>query len=311
MEQVHCLCLYLTCFILQKHRVRRYHRTEFAREVQVYLDSETIAHGMTRDLSTESVSVFLSLKGVRGYFKAECELDHLDKSLSFLKAKLIDETVMLVVNDDHLNEPLSFKVLRLEISWQKGYDIFLAGKFVNLNDFQLKELEQACPQVIERQVAEERYLSTTLPVFKKRIEAEGADLILMDYTSTYDNVRSARDYITNLSDRHDFNDEEVYQIKLMVDELLMNAFLYGSTEPDRNRTKVRIWMGASGLLVEVVDHAGHPFNDYPYHMRRDVRAGPVGGLALIEAYSDDWQVDIHKGTLTRVTFFKTRNTASQ
>jgi len=32
----------------------------------------------------------------------------------------------------------------------------------------------------------------------------------------------------------------------------------------------------------------------------------VGGLALVEAYSDDWQVEINKGNYTKVTYFKTR-----
>lgn len=304
-------CFHQKYFIVQKHRVRRYHRADFAREVQVYLDSETVAHGLTRDLSTDSVSIFLSLKGVREYFKDECPPEGGPIKLSKLKKKIVGQTLMLAVNDAHLNEPLDLNVLRVESSWQKGYDIFVAGKFVNLNDFQVKELEKACPQVIERQDTSDRYVSATLPAFKNKIENESSDQITLEYTSNYANVRSTRDYITNLSDRHEFNEEEVYQIKLMVDELLMNAFLYGSTEPGRNTTKVKILIGPSGILMEVTDHAGQHFNDHPYHLRRDVRAGPVGGLALVEAYSDDWQVDLHKGTFTRITFYKTRSVESK
>ena len=148
--------------------------------------------------------------------------------------------------------PLDLKVMRVESSWQKGYDIFVAGKFVNLNDFQLKELEKACPQVVERAETQDHYISATLPTFRKRIETEGADHINLEYTSNYANVRSARDYITNLSDRHEFSEEEVYQIKLMVDELLMNAFLYGSTEVGQKRDQGQDSHRAYGFT-----HGGH------------------------------------------------------
>ena len=55
---------------IQKHRVRRYHRAEYAREVQIFIDSETTLHGLTRDLTPDSVSIFLSLKGAQHYLKA-------------------------------------------------------------------------------------------------------------------------------------------------------------------------------------------------------------------------------------------------
>ena len=162
--------------------------------------------------------------------------------------------------------------------------------------------------MIVRQETDQHYISSTLPAFRIKMENDPSmQHVLLEYTSSYANVRSTRDYIANLADRHEFNEEEVYQIKLMVDELLMNAFLYGSTEKGRNHSNVKLYIGQDGMLFEVTDHAGHHFNDRPYHMRRDVRSGPVGGLALIEAYSDDWQVDIHREKFTRVTFFKTRS----
>lgn len=292
---------------MEKHRVRRYHRADFAREVQVFLDSETTVHGMTRDLSTDSVSIFLSLKGAKEFLK-DVLLEDGQIKLSSLKKKLVGQTLLISINDGKLKEPIDLRVLRVEISWQKGYDIFIAGKIENLNEFQKKELEDACPQVVVRQETDNHYISSTLPIFKKKIENDAnMQYIHMEYTSSYANVRSTRDYIANLADRHEFPEEEVYQIKLMADELLMNAFLYGSTEKGRNHSSLKVHIGQAGILFEVTDHAGHHFNDRPYHLRRDVRSGPVGGLALVEAYSDDWQVDIHRGKFTRVTFFKTRS----
>jgi anti-sigma regulatory factor (Ser/Thr protein kinase) len=293
--------------ILEKHRVRRYHRADFAREVQLFLDSETTIHGLTRDLSTDSVSIFVSLKGAKEFF-SDVLSDDGQLKLSALKKKFIGGTLLVSINDTSLREPINLKVLRVEISWQKGYDIFLAGKFQNLDDFQTKELEKACPSVLVRQETDQHYSSSTLPTFKSKLESDPSlQFIHLEYTSSYANVRSTRDYIANLADRHEFNEEEVYQIKLMVDELLMNAFLYGSTEKDRNHSNIKLHIGQPGMIIEVTDHGGNHFNDRPYHLRRDVRSGPVGGLALIEAYSDDWQVDIHREKFTRVTFFKTRS----
>ena len=291
---------------MQKHRVRRFHRAEFAREVQVFLDNETSVYGLTRDLSTESVSIFLSLKGAQSFLKdlnAEGEL-----KISALKKKLINQVLLISIGDDILHQPLDLTVLRVEISWQKGYDIFIAGRFLKLDDFKKKILENVCPTVNVRQETEHHYTSSSLPIFRQKLESEaGVEHIHLEYTSNYANVRSTRDYLANISERHEFNEEEVYQIKLMVDEILMNAFLYGSTEKGRNHTNVKVLVGQAGLLIEVTDHAGHHFNDNPYHVRRDVSAGPVGGLALVEAYSDDWQVDISREKFTRITFFKTRS----
>lgn len=297
---------------MQKHRVRRYHRADFAREVQVFLDNETSVHGLTRDLSTDSVSIFLSLKGADHFLEDIVPEKGEPIKLSKLKAKLLNQVLLLSINDSNLNEPLDLMVLRVEISWQKGYDIFIAGKLQNLNDFQSKELEKACPSVLVRQETSSHYISSTLPLFRKKLELdENLQSIQLEYTSSYANVRSTRDYITNLADRHEFCEEDVYQIKLMTDELLMNAFLYGSTEKGRNHSTVKVLISKEGILFEVTDHAGHHFNDRPYHLRRDVRSGPVGGLALVEAYSDDWQVDIHRNTFTRVTFYKTRSEESE
>lgn len=285
--------------------MRRYHRAEFAREVQVFLDNETSLHGLTRDLSTDSVSIFVTLRGARDYFSDAINDGHI--KLSAIKEKLIDQVLLLSIGDANLSEPLDLTILRVEISWQKGYDLFIAGKFANLNDFQTKELEKACPNVLVRKEVDHHYRSSTLPIFRNKMESLNAETVSLEYTSNYANVRSSRDFVANLAQTHEFSEEEVYQIKLMADELLMNAFLYGSKEEGRNTTKVKVRIGPPGILFEVTDHAGTHFNDRPYHLRRDVRAGPVGGLALIEAYSDDWQVDIHRNTFTRVTFFKTRN----
>jgi anti-sigma regulatory factor (Ser/Thr protein kinase) len=290
---------------VQKHRVRRFHRAEFAREVQVFLDNETSAYGLTRDLSTDSVSIFLSLKGAHNFLK-DITVEGQIK-LSALKKKLINQILLISITDSNSIEPLDLTVLRVEISWQKGFDIFVAGRFLHLDDFKAKELEKACPSVSVRQETDEHYISSKLPLFRQKIDVDSSEHIHLEYTSNYANVRSTRDYIANLAERHEFNEEEVYQIKLMVDEILMNAFLYGSTENGRNHTNVKILLGTPGLYIEVTDHAGHHFNDRPYHIRRDVRSGPVGGLALVEAYSDDWQVDIHRGKFTRITFYKTRS----
>lgn len=295
---------------LQKHRVRRYHRAEFAREVHVFLDSDTTAHGLTRDLTPDSVSIFLSLKGAQSYFKDVVGEDGQAK-LSTVRKKLINQTVLVSIGDAQVSEPLDILVLRVDPSWQKGYDLFIAGRFQNLNDFQIKELEKACPSVLVRQSADAPYRSSSLPNFKQKLENEEHEKIRLEYTNSYPNVRSTRDYVATLAGYHGYPEEEVYQIKLISDELLMNAFLYGSKEIGKNTTKLNLTFGPSGMIFEVIDQEGAHFNDRPYHLRRDVRSGPVGGLALVEAYSDDWQVESHQGNFTKVTYFKTKTTSEE
>mgnify|MGYP006424491943 CR=1 FL=1 len=295
---------------LQKHRVRRYHRAEFAREVQVFLDSDTTAHGLTRDVTPESVSIFLSLKGAQGFLKGIIGNDGQAK-LSEIRQKLVNELILISIGDANVSEPLDLLVLRVDPSWQKGYDLFIAGRFQNLNDFQIKELEKACPSVLVRQSSDAPYRSSSLPIFRKQLETGENEKVQLQYTNSYPSVRSARDYVATLAGYHGFPEEEVYQIKLISDELLMNAFLYGSRDDEKNITKLNLTFGPSGMIFEVVDHAGAHFNDRPYHLRRDVRSGPVGGLALVEAYSDDWQVEINKGNYTKVTYFKSKTTSDE
>jgi anti-sigma regulatory factor (Ser/Thr protein kinase) len=290
---------------LQKHRVRRYHRAEFAREVQVFLDSDTTAHGLTRDLTPESVSIFLSLKGAQSFLKGVIGSDGQAK-LSEVRKKLVDQIILISIGDAHVSEPLDLRVLRVDPSWQKGYDLFIAGRFQNLNDFQIKELEKACPSVLVRQSSDAPYRSSSLPIFRKKLEIGESEKVQLQYSNSYPNVRSTRDFVAGLAGYHGFSEEEVYQIKLISDELLMNAFLYGSREDDLNNTNLNLTFGPEGMVFEVIDHAGAHFNDRPYHLRRDVRSGPVGGLALVEAYSDDWQVEINNGNFTKVTYFKSK-----
>ncbi|MBF0198064.1 MAG: hypothetical protein HQL32_10145, partial [Planctomycetes bacterium] len=79
---------------------------------------------------------------------------------------------------------------------------------------------------------------------------------------------------------------------------------YGSSEKGRDKTSLNLMFGEDGMLFEIIDYGGKFFDDMPYHSRKDLQKSQLGGLTLVEAYSDDWEVDIDVGNSTKVTFFK-------
>lgn len=289
---------------------RRKRRANFQRDIKVFLGSDVILTGKTKDISFQSVSFFLSLKGSSQYFLKKGWRKGEKIPLKLIKAALFEELILISFDDEHLSEPIDLKITRVETSWQKSYDLFVAGIFqtANANEFFVKDLGNLCPELKESPSRHEKYLSEKLPFFKQKLIEEKASYLHLEFSNSYHHVQSIRDLTASLADKYGFLEEEVYQIKLISDELLMNAFLYGTSDlMEQDKSILNLYFGQSGMIFEITDHGGKYFNDHPYHFRKGLSLEQLGGLALVEAYSDDWQVEIDPGKSTKVTYFKTLN----
>lgn len=273
-----------------------YHRPDFVREVFVFLNENEKLIGFTRDISRQSASIFIKLN-------APIE----DKSASVFydyKLKLINEVIQVSVKPWESQEHFPLKINQVELSWQKGYDIFITGEFLPMSAPLSKKLEDICPSPTVREIPFSNYKSSKLETFKQELSESISESINIEVQSSYSNVCATRDYIASISSRHKFTDEITYYIKLMADELLMNAFLYGTPKQGIPTTKVHIEISRHGFLFEISDSAGRPFNDEPY--RKKSLKNNSGGLAIINAFSEDWEVSTEPEVSTKVSFFMNR-----
>lgn len=282
---------------------RRYRRAAFTRETRLIFGENTDVWGVSNDISPNSLSLFIPAKEVLKYLKNKgFNVESVDDILGFRKG-LKDEKVMLAFQDPELSSPLTFRIQRIEASWQKGFDLFIAGGLENLDEFHRKSIEEICP-LLKTDEKKKRYVSKELPDFKNQLISEGGSCFQMEFANYFDHISICRDTITLLAEKAGFREEDAYIIKLMSDEVLMNAFLYGSVHPGKDKTRIKVLTSESGILVEVQDFAGRVFDEYPYHFRKNLSTEQLGGLSLVEAYSDDWQVDFVPGQQTVLTFFK-------
>lgn len=286
---------------------RRNKRAEFHRRIKLFLGSDTVLSGVSNDISAQSASFFVSLKGAASFFSEGGKKgDYLKMKFSRIREKLVNQTVLLAVDDGDIGgEPISLSVLRVEPSWKKGYEIFLGGRFLGDNAFLRKRLEKLCPSLVPGAAGKwEKYVSESLQGFRQDMLRDRASAFKFEYTNKYAHVQLFRDLVTKTAALYDFKDMELYRIKLLADELLTNAFLYGSMEPGRDCTALTIMLLPGRFLMTVRDFGGRLFNDYPYHVRKTVK-GSEGGLSLVEAYSDDWQVETMPKEHTDVSFYLT------
>ncbi len=267
--------------------------------MRLYLESDVTLHGITHDVSTHSVAVFVNLKNASALYGAVAAGR---APLSAIKGKLLGQTALLEIAEEGL-DPINFTIQRVEPSWKKGFHLFIGGRFVNADEFLVKKLEQVCPALLPGPRQREVYVSEGLPDFLEDLRRLRAEEFVCEFSNGYHNVRDHRDLVTALAAHHEFPEEEIYGIKLLADEALMNAFLYGSIEPGRDRTQLRALLAPGRIYLAVRDYAGIEFDDFPYHFRKE-RADQRGGLSLLEELSDDWQVQTVPGEYTEVCFFK-------
>lgn len=281
-----------------------------------------MAHAVTNDISPKNLSLFVSLKGAGKFFSTPSENGKAKIKFSEIRNKLSGQNLMISIDDKMFTEPVNFVVKRVEPSWRKGFELYVAGLFGDIDDFMSRELNMLCKRlymeksgqvdnaddaeaVEQGNKSKKRYVSDDLKAFEAEMDEEGPDVFTYSYTNGFAQVKVHRDLIANLMKVYEFSDPECYQVKLAVDELLMNAYLYGSIEPGRDRTEVHVKMLQGKMLLSVKDMAGVDFDDSPYHTRKKFDPSRMGGLSLVQLYTADWHVFTKSGEFTKITFYKT------
>lgn len=283
---------------------RRFRRADFHRMIRLFVGTDTILSGVTNDISTHSASMFVSLKGAAAFFGGAKAGEQVRIPFSTVKERLLNQAVLMAFDADDLAEPVNLHILRVEPSWKKGYDIFLGCRFASDDTFLMRKLETVCPGLLPGKEPEgDRYVSESLRRCRDAMQKERAARFTFDYSNKYTHVHAHRDFVARLVSLYEFSEMEQYHVKLLADELLTNAFLYGALEPGRDRTILTLMLQPGRLYFSVRDFAGRVFNDYPFHFRRNEK-GTEGGLSLVEAYADDWEVATEEGQHTDVSFFK-------
>ncbi|MBF0196907.1 MAG: hypothetical protein HQL32_04325, partial [Planctomycetes bacterium] len=105
---------------MQDSQPRRFHRAEFTREVKVFLGSDIVLKGMTKDITTSSASMFVSLKGSSDFFKSKGIDVSRNISLVSIKNCLENESVLIEFQDDNLTDAYDMTISRIENSWVRG-----------------------------------------------------------------------------------------------------------------------------------------------------------------------------------------------
>ena len=279
---------------------RRYKRVDFLRKVKLYLGSDLVLNGVTHDISTHGAAFFVNFKGAEA-FLTDGKKDH-KIPMKQIKEKLIGELLLMEIEKTEM-EALDLEITRVEASWKKGFHLFVGGNFKNDNEFLTEKIKKIAPKVGSFEGKREIYESDKIEEAKKQMHKERADEYHYSYRNGYRNIKIHRDLVAQLVQQNGFQREDVYVLKLLVDELLMNAFLYGSIVKGKDRTEIDILLTHDRIMVTIRDFSGEEFDDYPYHFRKE-KKHEKGGLSLLEELSDDWHVKVKKGSQTEVTFFK-------
>lgn len=119
------------------------------------------------------------------------------------------------------------------------------------------------------------------------------------------------DAVAELGEVGDWPPDLVYQVDLVLEELIVNTVNYGYDDDARHEIEVTLTSDADVFTVEIIDdgHAFNPLNDAP---EPDLDAGiedrPIGGLGihLMRVMMDDVHYRREKNK-NHLTLIKRRN----
>ena len=105
-----------------------------------------------------------------------------------------------------------------------------------------------------------------------------------------------------------FGENDAFGIKLVVDEILTNAFEHGCTHPGNDKIDVKISFAGTGIFICVRDPGGIPFDYRKYKGVEVSSPDSVGsGLCLVDKFTDEWVVNTKPGEYTEVMSFKRKS----
>ncbi|MBI4618401.1 MAG: ATP-binding protein [Planctomycetes bacterium] len=279
--------------------------------VRVQLDDEQDKqyYGLTNDISESGFSAFLRCKEdfvIDEVAKNAFVQIHFEK----LESLFFDRVFRVVFNLELPLKPVLAEVVRVENSWLKGFEVFVACRFVDLN----AESQEILSGFIARH--QESLERETILVHEEEairgLDLSEGETLKFEFPGRFLYVSILRDLIERLAQEIGFSELDAFKIKVAADEVLTNAFKHGCPEYADNTIVVRVTLDRKGIFVRVRDEGGIKFD---YRKFRDFDAkfpeSSRTGLHLVDKFTDGWMVDTEEGKYTEVSFFKHRKSSSE
>ncbi len=125
------------------------------------------------------------------------------------------------------------------------------------------------------------------------------------FRARYFYIAYMRDLCDKLAIEMGFGQDEVFKLKLAMDEVLTNAIEHGCSNYGENRIDVKISFAEDGITVRVRDSGGKGFDDKMYRGNSEGEPGSIrSGLCLVDRFTDIWEVHTSPNEYTEVVFFK-------
>jgi len=265
--------------------------------IRLIQEDGTRYQGMTRDLSLTGFSAFI--KNTNLPSSAQPDFATLEKTF-------FDKVFMAQLELEARVGPYSVEIIRVENSWLKEFDAFVAISFISGQDAELQALQNYISERMAKSAAAEMEKIEERVLLK--LDPAKSDFFQFSFPSRFMYIRHARDLCEHLASTIGFSELDRYHIKVAADEICTNAFKHGSPEYGHSRILLKLTLDRRGIFVQVRDQGGNPFNDAAY--RKFDKAHPETsrtGLRLVNKFVDGWGVETVSGQYTEVTFYKLRS----
>jgi anti-sigma regulatory factor (Ser/Thr protein kinase) len=121
-------------------------------------------------------------------------------------------------------------------------------------------------------------------------------------------IAYVRDLCESLALDMGFSEDDAFGIKLVVDEIVTNAFEHGCTHPGNDKIEVKVSFAGTGIFISVRDPGGKVFDHRKYRGFEANSPDSIGsGLCLIDKFTDEWVVNAKTGEYTEVMAFKKKS----
>lgn len=275
-------------------------------KVPVQLTDETgkVYTGMTNDVSVSGFSAFLRCKEE---FVINELVNNAFVLLNFPKLEQLffDKEFQSVFNLDAGVSPQTTEVVRVENSWLRGFEVFVAARFAQMDDESRDNLNRYIDEHTE-DIDRESLVEADEEVIRN-LDVSRGDTIVMQFPGRYLYIPIVRDICDQLAREIGFSDVDCFKIKVAADEVFSNAFKHGSPKHGDNLITVKVTLDRKGIFIRVRDEGGIPFNYKRYRdFDRKFPDSSRTGLHLVDKFMDGWVVNTKKGEYTEVSFFKNR-----
>lgn len=272
--------------------------------VQLTDDSGKVYTGMTNDVSVSGFSAFLRCKEE---FVINELVNNAFVLLNFPKLEQLffDKEFQTVFNLDAGISPQPTEVVRVENSWLRGFEVFIAARFPRMDEQTREKLTTYIDEHTE-DLDQELLVDAEEEVIRN-LDVSRGDTIIMQFPGRYLYIPIVRDICDQLAREIGFSDIDCFKIKVAADEVFSNAFKHGSPKHGENLITVKVTLDRKGIFIRVRDEGGIPFNYKRYRdFDRKFPDSSRTGLHLVDKFMDGWVVNTKKGEYTEVSFFKNR-----